>query len=76
MSITRATVSVQGEQGQPVYDATVFAPWTYPSGAMKTVEKVTSFTGYAFFGLYDARTKTWTLTVGDVLLDGHPKKII
>ncbi|MGB7873078.1 MAG: hypothetical protein WBL25_01750 [Anaerolineales bacterium] len=45
MSITRATVSVQSEQGQPVYGATVFATWTYPSGATQTVEKVTSFTG-------------------------------
>lgn len=65
------TVSVQGEQGQPVYGATVLATWMYPSGATQTVKKVTSSTGYAFFGLYDARTKTWSFTVDDVLLDGH-----
>lgn len=68
----RVSVLVQGEQGQPVYGATVVGTWTYPGGAMDSVKDVTSFTGYAFFGLYDARTKTWNFTVDDVLLDGHP----
>lgn len=66
------TVSVLGEQGQPVYGATVIGTWTYPSGATQTVQKVTSLTGYVFFGLYDAGTHTWTFTIDDVLLDGHP----
>lgn len=68
----RISVLVQGEQGQPVYGATVLGTWRYPSGATQTVKDVTSFTGYAFYGLYDARTKTWTFTIDDVLLDGHP----
>lgn len=65
-------VSVQGEQGQPVYGAEVIGTWTYPSGATQTVRDDTSVTGYAFFSLYDARNGSWTLTVDDVLLDGHP----
>lgn len=68
----KVLVSVEGEQGQPVYGATVVATWTYPSGALQTVQDVTSNTGHAFFELYDARRGTWTLTVDDVLLDGHP----
>jgi len=68
----RVTVLVQGEQGQPVYGATVVGTWTYPSGTTETIGKVTSFTGYAFYGLYDARTKNWTFSIDDVLLDGHP----
>jgi len=66
------TISVRGEQGQPVFGATVVSTWTYPSGALQTVKHDTSNTGYAFFELYDARNGIWTLTVDDVLLDGHP----
>jgi hypothetical protein len=67
-----AVVAVQGEQGQAVSGATVVITWTYPSGAVQTVEHVTSNTGYAYFELNDARRGTWILTVDDVLLDGHP----
>lgn len=66
------TVAIQDEQGQPVYGAEVVATWIYPGGALQTVRDVTSITGYAFFGLYDAGTSKWTLTIDDVLLDGHP----
>lgn len=66
------TVSVQGEQGQPVYGATVIGTWTYPSGSTDSVKDDTSSSGYAFFGLYDASNKTWTFTIDDVLLNGHP----
>jgi len=66
------TASVQGEQGQPVAGATVIGAWTYPSGAVQTVKKVTSNTGYAFFELYDARIGIWTLSIDDASLDGHP----
>jgi hypothetical protein len=68
----KLVVSVQGEQGQPVSGATVVSTWTYPRGATQTVTDVTSTTGYAFFELYDARNGTWTLTVDDVILEGHP----
>jgi len=67
-----AVVSVLGEQGQPVSDATVVGTWTYPRGATQTIDEVTSHSGYAFFELGDARNGTWTLTIDDVLLDGHP----
>jgi hypothetical protein len=65
-------ISVQGEQGQPVYGATVVGTWTYPRGAVQTVKDETLNTGYAFFELADARNGAWTLTIDDVLLDGHP----
>jgi hypothetical protein len=65
-------ISVQGEQGQPTYGATVIGTWTYPRGAVQTVKHETSNTGYAFFELADARNGTWTLTIDDVLLEGHP----
>lgn len=68
----KIVVSVQGEQGQPVYAANVVGTWTYPSGAQQTVTDATSNTGSAFFELYDARHGMWTFTVDDVLLDGHP----
>ena len=68
----KVVVSVQGQQGQPVYAADVVGTWTYPSGAEQTVTDDTSNTGYAFFELYDAGHGTWTFTVDDVLLDGHP----
>jgi hypothetical protein len=67
-----AVVSVQGEQGQAVSEASVVITWTYPWGAVQTVKHVTSNTGYAYFEIYDARHGTWTLTVDDVQLDGHP----
>jgi hypothetical protein len=67
-----AVVSVQGEQGQPVSGAKVTVTWTYPFGATQTVWNDTSHTGYAFFERVDARRGTWTLTVEDVELAGHP----
>jgi hypothetical protein len=46
--------------------------WNYPGGAVQTVKEDTSIMGYAFLELYDVRNGTWTLTIDDVLLDGHP----
>lgn len=67
-----AVIAVHGEQGQPVAGASVIVTWTYPRGTVWTVEEVTSTTGYAFFEIYDAHPGVWSLTVEDVLLDGHP----
>lgn len=67
-----AVVSVRGEQGQAVAGATVNITWYYPKGAVQPVKDITSNTGYAYFNRYDANHGTWTLTVDDVILEGHP----
>ena len=51
--------------------ATVFATWTFPDGSTQDVESVTSSSGQVTFRVNDGKKGTYTLTVVDVVLDGH-----
>ena len=67
----QAYVKVQDEQGQSARGATVFALWTFPDGSTQFVEDATSNSGNAYFEIIDVPRGAYTLTVDDVVLEGH-----
>jgi len=46
-------------------------PVLHLNDAFNLITILSTATGYAFFGIYNARTKTWTFTIDNVLLGEH-----
>ncbi len=67
----RAFVKVEKHTTLAAYGADVTATWTYPDGSTHPVEANTSNSGYAYFEVNDAARGSYTLTIDDVVLDGH-----
>ena len=64
-------VNVRNQAHLAAEGATVFATWTFPDGSTQDVESVTSSSGQVTFRVNDGKKGTYTLTVVDVVLDGH-----
>lgn len=67
-----ALVQVRNEQGLAAADALVSATWTMPNGTTKTVQDVTSGSGYAYFDLTGRLERgTYLLTIDDLTLTDY-----
>ncbi len=67
----RAFVKVEKHTTLAAYGAEVTATWTYPDGTAHPVQANTSNSGYAYFEVNDADRGSYTLSIDDVVLDGH-----
>jgi hypothetical protein len=67
----RAFVKVEKHTTLAAYGADATATWTYPDGSTHPVQANTSNSGYAYFEVNDAARGSYTLTIDDVVLDGH-----
>jgi len=68
----RALVQVRNERELAAAGATVIATWTFPDGTTQTVQDDTSSSGYAYFELIGKLDRgNYTLTIDDVILNGH-----
>jgi len=66
-----ALVQVRNDWQLAAEDANVVAEWHLPDGSIRTVEDLTSSSGYAYFELTNADKGAYTLTVRDVVLADH-----
>ena len=64
-------VKVVDEENNSVQGANVVAHWTFPDGSTQLVEDITSSTGNAYFGLINIPRGKYSLTIEDVVLEGH-----
>jgi hypothetical protein len=67
-----ASVRVNNDLGWNVPGANVTATWTFPEGHTELVTGITDGFGLVRFTIDKARRGTYTFTIEDVILDGHP----